>query len=190
MSEFSKSSRREFIRTTVAASVALPVLRTLVATDASAEATSPQSQVFRVDGCPVHDGQLRHVGMDTLLHHLSSHGTKFYKTVKHGPLNGPQGLIAADDVVVLKVNAQWKCRGGTNTDMLRGLIHRVLMHPDGFRGEVVIFENGQGRPAAFDGIHCVLLVLFALSWKVQKLAKLASSKVSTSCESALAHRTT
>jgi hypothetical protein len=92
--------------------------------------------------------------MDTLLHHLSSHGTKFYKTVKHGPLNGPQGLIAADDVVVLKVNAQWKCRGGTNTDMLRGLIHRVLMHPDGFRGEVVIFENGQGRPAAFDGIHC------------------------------------
>ena len=37
--------------------------------------------------------------------------------------------------------------------MLRGLIHRILGHPDGFKGEVVIFENGQGRPAAFNGIH-------------------------------------
>ncbi len=63
------------------------------------------------------------------------------------------GLIAADDVVVLKVNAQWKCRGGTNTDMLRGLIYRILQHPDGFKGEVVIFENGQNRPATFDGMH-------------------------------------
>jgi hypothetical protein len=37
--------------------------------------------------------------------------------------------------------------------MLRGLIHRVLQHPDGFKGEIVIFENGQNRPAAFDGTH-------------------------------------
>src|ERR1035438_2529160 len=38
--------------------------------------------------------------------------------------------------------------------MLRGLIHRILQHPDGFKGEVVVFENGQNRPASFDGIHC------------------------------------
>jgi hypothetical protein len=113
-----------------------------------------RSSVFRVNGCPVHDGQLRQVGMDTVLHLLSTNGTKFYKTTRKGALNGPEGLIAADDVVILKVNAQWKCRGGTNTDMLRGLIHRILQHPDGFGGEVVIFENGQNRPAAFDAIHC------------------------------------
>ena len=86
-------------------------------------------------------------------HLLSANGTRFYRTAAAGELNGPDGLIAADDVVVLKVNAQWKCRGGTNTDMLRGLIHRILQHPDGFHGEVVLFENGQNRPATFDGIH-------------------------------------
>ena len=80
-------------------------------------------------------------------------GTKFYKSARQDALSGPSGLIATNDVVVLKVNAQWKCRGCTNTDMLRGLIHRILGHPDGFKGEVVIFENGQGRPAAFDGVH-------------------------------------
>lgn len=132
---------------------ALPLLGALNAGNASAEIPDDRSQVLRVNGCPIHDGEVRHVGMDALLHLLSTNGTKFYKTARRGPLNGSSGLIAADDVVVLKVNAQWKCRGGTNTDMLRGLIHRILGHPDGFTGEVVIFENGQGRPAAFDGIH-------------------------------------
>ena len=31
------------------------------------------------------------------------------------------------------------------SDLIRGLIQRILDHPDGLRGEVVIFENGQGR---------------------------------------------
>ncbi|MGA2169465.1 MAG: DUF362 domain-containing protein [Terracidiphilus sp.] len=153
MSELRKPTRRNFIQTTVAGTVGLPLLGGLDIEQAVAETVGGRSQVFRVNGCPVHDGQLRHVGLDALLHLLSTNGTKFYQTAKSGPLNGPAGLIADDDVVVLKVNAQWKCRGGTNTDMLRGLIHRILGHPDGFRGEVVIFENGQGRPAAFDGIH-------------------------------------
>ena len=121
--------------------------------DASAQGVHAKSTVFRVNACPVHDGQLRHAGVDAMLHLLSANGTKLYKTKATGELNGPTGLIAADDLVVLKVNAQWKCRGGTNTDMLRGLIHRILQHPEGFNGEVVIFENGQNRPAAFDGIH-------------------------------------
>lgn len=149
MSGFTKPSRRSFLRTTAA----LPLFGVLGADLSSAEITGEKSKVFRVNDCPVHDGQLQHVGIDTLLHVLSTDGTKFYKSAKRGPLSGPSGLIAADDVVIIKVNAQWKCRGGTNTDMLRGLIHRILRHPDGFKGEVVIFENGQGRPAAFDGIH-------------------------------------
>ena len=139
-----KPSRRRFLH-----AAAVPVLGCL----APAEGADAASPVFRVDDCPVHDGQLRHTGMDTLLHLLSANGTKFYRTAARGALQGPEGLVAADDVVILKVNCQWKCRGGTNTDVLRGLIHRILQHPDGFRGEVVIFENGQGRPASFDGLH-------------------------------------
>jgi hypothetical protein len=46
---------------------------------------------------------------------------------------------------LIKVNAQWKYRGCTNSDLVRGLIQRILEHPDGFSGEVVIVENGQGR---------------------------------------------
>jgi hypothetical protein len=154
MTQPSKTSRREFLQTTIAGAAALPLVHSLGGTEKSmAEALGEQSQVFRVDGCPVHDGQLRHLGLDSLLHLLSVNGTKFYKSSKHNALCGPSGLIATDDVVVLKVNAQWKCRGCTNTDMLRGLIHRILGHPDKFTGEVIIFENGQGRPAAFDGMH-------------------------------------
>jgi hypothetical protein len=153
MSESEKLSRRSFIRATVANTIALPLLDSISAAKSSSAEDRPKSNVFRVHGCPVHDEQTRHIGVDALLHLLSTNGVKLYATGKRGPLNGLSGLIAADDVVVLKINAQWKCRGGTNTDMLRGLIHRILGHPDGFRGEVVIFENGQGRPAAFDGIH-------------------------------------
>jgi len=152
-SSSSKISRRKFIGTTAAGTAALPLLGVLDFDRALGQGAGDRSQVFRVDNCPVHDGQLRHVGVDALLHLLSANGTKFYKTAASGDLNGPNGLIAADDVVILKVNAQWKCRGGTNTDMLRGLIQRILQHPDGFKGEVVIFENGQNRPASFDGLH-------------------------------------
>src|ERR1035437_6861558 len=108
MSEIDKPSRRSFIRSTVVGTVALPLLGALGTDKASLAETGTRSHVFRVNGCPVHDGQLRRVGMDALLHLLSTNGTKFYKTAKRGPLNGPSGLIAADDVVVLKVNAQWK----------------------------------------------------------------------------------
>jgi hypothetical protein len=149
-----RPSRRTFIQGAVAGAAVFPA-STRAGWSAAAAATGAdaRSPVFRVDACPVHDGQLRHAGLDALLHHLSANGTKFYKTRGSGALNGPNGLIAADDVVILKVNAQWKCRGCTNTDMLRGLIHRILQHPGGFTGEVVVFENGQNRPAAFDGVH-------------------------------------
>jgi len=153
MPEIARTSRRNFIRRSFAGAMALPLLGRLAADAPSIENANVKSDVFRVNGCPIHDGQLRHVGVDALLQLLSAHGTKFYKSRKRNVLCGPSGLIATDDVVMLKVNAQWKCRGCTNTDMLRGLIHRILGHPDGFTGEVVIFENGQGRPGAFDGIH-------------------------------------
>jgi hypothetical protein len=57
---------------------------------------------------------------------------------------GPDGLIDRDDVVIVKVNAQWSQRGGTNTDVLRGILRRIVEHPDGFVGEIIVADNGQG----------------------------------------------
>jgi hypothetical protein len=151
--ESSRLSRRQFLQATALSAMSIPGLDRLDPGRLFMEKSDRRSPVFRVDGCPVHDGQLRHVGVDAMLYLLAEHGTRLYRSGVSDALSAPDGLIAPDDVVILKVNAQWKCRGGTNTDLLRGLIHRILQHPEGFGGEIVIFENGQGRPAAFDGIH-------------------------------------
>jgi hypothetical protein len=87
----------------------------------------------------------RHLGLDSLLYLMSDAGLRFYRSAGGGAMSGPSGLIAAGDVVLIKVNAQWKYRGCTNSDLIRGLVQRILDHPDGFTGEVVIIENGQGR---------------------------------------------
>ena len=76
---------------------------------------------------------------------MGDNGLKFYRSSQETALSGPSGMIEPNDVVLIKVNAQWKYRGCTNSDLIRGLIQRILDHPDGFSGEVVIFENGQGR---------------------------------------------
>jgi hypothetical protein len=86
-----------------------------------------------------------HVGVDSLLHLMAERGLMFHRTASRSPWGGPNGLIGPEDVVLIKVNAQWKYRGCTNSDVIRGLIQRILDHPDVFTGEVVIFENGQGR---------------------------------------------
>jgi len=90
-------------------------------------------------------GVNRHRGVDALLDLMGDAGLKFYKTGRNSRRGGPKGLIAAKDVVLVKVNAQWKYRGCTNSDLVRGLVQAILDHPSGFTGEVVIFENGQGR---------------------------------------------
>jgi uncharacterized protein (DUF362 family) len=64
-------------------------------------------------------------------------GVSFYKRA-----NAP-GLIGPEDVVLIKINSQWAERGGTNTDLLKSLIQYIVDHPDGFRGEVIIADNGQ-----------------------------------------------
>ncbi len=86
-----------------------------------------------------------HIGVDSLLQVMGGQGLKWYRSQQETDLAGPAGLIDPADVVLIKVNAQWKYRGCTNSDLVRGLIQRILDHPDGFEGEVVIFENGQGR---------------------------------------------
>jgi len=86
-----------------------------------------------------------HLGLDSLLYLMAEAGLKFYRSKADHYLAGPQGLMAPEDIVLIKVNAQWKYRGCTNSDLIRGLVERILNHPDGFAGEVVILENGQGR---------------------------------------------
>ncbi len=84
-------------------------------------------------------------GVDDLITLMGAHGLKWHRTVTTGPTSGPDGLIDSGDVVIIKINGQWSERGGTNTDVLRGVIRRIVEHPDGFIGEVVVADNGQDR---------------------------------------------
>jgi hypothetical protein len=76
-------------------------------------------------------------GVALLLAGLQTRGTPFYKQ------GSASGLIGAEDVIIIKINSQWAERGGTNTDVLKNLIQYIINHPDGFRGEVIIADNGQ-----------------------------------------------
>jgi len=146
--------RREFLRTSIGS---LPLL-SACGGSGSATAPSPASPgsptapptgnaIFHVRGIPdaPFAGPNRHVGIDALLALMGQKGLKLHRSSRSGETSGPDGLIAAGDVVLVKVNAQWKYRGCTNSDVVRGLVQRILEHPDGFSGEVVIVENGQGR---------------------------------------------
>ena len=111
---------------------------------------SPFSPLFWIKDIPVQpfypsEDSNDHAGLDALLDLMGENGLKFYRSLQETLLSGPSGMIQRDDVVLIKVNAQWKYRGCTNSDLIRGLIQAILDHPDGFTGEVVIFENGQGR---------------------------------------------
>lgn len=140
--------RRDFVKLTVAGAAALPFVGCENA--AGPEPPPPaegSSALFRVNAIPPDPftSGNRHAGVDTLLKLMGQNGLKFCRTAIAGTENGANGLIAADDVVLIKVNAQWKYRGCTNSDVVRGLVRRILEHPQGFTGEVVIVENGQGR---------------------------------------------
>jgi hypothetical protein len=115
---------------------------------------NPFTPLFWIKDIPVNpfypEGTNHHTGLDALLDLMGENGLKFYRSPQESPLSGPSGMIYRDDVVLIKVNAQWKYRGCTNSDLIRGLIQAILDHPDGFSGEVVIFENGQGRGS----LHC------------------------------------
>jgi uncharacterized protein (DUF362 family) len=96
------------------------------------------SDIFVVNG-----PEVAHV--TDLVDLMASHDLFFYQSSTIGQTKGPDGLIASSDVVLIKNNCQWSQRGGTNTDLLKELIQAILDHPDGFTGEIVIADNGQGR---------------------------------------------
>jgi hypothetical protein len=93
---------------------------------------------------------LRDPGVDSLISEMENRGEYFYKTSAH-----TTGIVGNSDVVVIKVNNQWGLNGhgnglgrlSTNTDVLKGLVWRILQHPSGFTGEVVVAENTQDSGA-------------------------------------------
>jgi len=108
--------------------------------DESHATSLPASDLFVVSGTHGNDD-----GVAELIALMAGQGTPFYRSDEAGSAGGPAGLIAIDDVVLIKINAQWDQRGGTNTDLLRSLIRAIVDHPDGFTGEIIVADNGQGQ---------------------------------------------
>lgn len=96
---------------------------------------SPEpSDIFAAGGTTGNDD-----AVTRLIELMRGHGLPFYSQ------NGSSGIIGKDDVVIIKVNSQWDERGGTNSDLVKSLVQAILDHPQGFSGEVVIADNGQGQ---------------------------------------------
>lgn len=103
-----------------------------------AEAT-PASDIFVLQGTSGNDR-----GVAELIDLMGNHNFLFYNSATAGKNKGPTGLIARDDTIIIKVNSQWEERGGTNTDVVKALIAAIVEHPDGFVGEIIVADNGQG----------------------------------------------
>lgn len=101
---------------------------------------TPASDIFVVSGTKGNDD-----GINELIDLMGEQGLLFYESGSTGENMGPEGLISGDDVVLIKVNCQWDERGGTNTDILKALIQAIVDHPDGFTGEIIVADNGQGE---------------------------------------------
>jgi hypothetical protein len=102
-----------------------------------------RAKLYHMVDCPQDPVGDRFPGFDSLVTLMGHEGLKFYKSATITMESGPEGLIAADDVIAIKINYQWPDRGGTNTDLLRGLIRRIVDHPDTFTGEIAVCENAQ-----------------------------------------------
>lgn len=59
-------------------------------------------------------------------------------------LGGMEAVVGKDDVVLIKVSAQWWNQGMTNVAAVKRTIERILESP-GFAGEIVVFENTHFR---------------------------------------------
>src|SRR5262249_37307921 len=68
-----------------------------------------------------------------------------------GKLGGISTVVAPDDVVIIKVSAQWWNQGMTNVAAVKRVIEHVVERP-GFRGEIIVFENTHFRMADGSGL--------------------------------------
>jgi len=104
----------------------------------SAATSVGSSNVFLIKDASGTNGNMD-AAILTLVGLMQNHGLSFFKTSAQ-----PNGLIAKDDVVLIKVNAVGPERAGTNTDLVKSLIKKIVNHPEGFNGEIVVADNGQG----------------------------------------------
>jgi len=100
-----------------------------------AEQAAPAAQISRqlISTVFVENSNGTDDGVRNLIRSMQNRGLNFYD------------LITSGDVIILKINCQWAERGGTNTDLIRSVIKAIIDHPDGFTGEVIIADNGQGQ---------------------------------------------
>ena len=113
-----------------AAALTVPALRS---------AARDASNIYVAEGI----GPASEQGVDTLIDVMDANGLDFFRSGASGRAASAQGLVGGNDIVLIKVNGEWRWRGGTNTDVVKGLVKAIVNHPDGFTGEVVIVENGQ-----------------------------------------------
>ncbi|OFW60085.1 MAG: hypothetical protein A2Y75_02015, partial [Candidatus Solincola sediminis] len=97
------------------------------------------SNIYIAEGIPANSER----GVDSLIDIMDTNGLQFFKGSGLAKASGPAGIVGSNDIVLIKVNGEWRERGGTNTDVIKGLVNAIIHHPDGFTGEVVIVENGQ-----------------------------------------------
>jgi len=114
------------------------------------EVPNPVSKVFIMDSVPPTSGSLAsgdstvpnsHLpdpGIDTLLMMMQAKGISFYRT----PAT-PNGIVGANNIVIIKGNFQWTSRNTTSADRIKGVIWKILNHPNGFTGEIMVCDNTQ-----------------------------------------------
>lgn len=117
------------------------------------EVNNPVSKVFVMDEIPptagslaagnstVPDEYLVDPAIDNLLLMMETQGTYLHRTSSR-----PFGIVGSDDIVIIKGSFQWDFRNTTSTDRIKGLIWRILQHPDGFTGEILVGDNTQWAP--------------------------------------------
>ena len=66
-----------------------------------------RASVFHVSNCPEDPVGDAFPGLDSLLNLMGGNGLKLHRSTTSGPTSGPDGLIAADDLVIIKINYQW-----------------------------------------------------------------------------------
>jgi hypothetical protein len=103
----------------------------------------PVSNIYAVTGTNGNDD-----GVYRLIKLMGEQGQPFYLSDNEDVTQGQAGLIGNNEVVIIKVNSQWDERGGTNTDLIKSIIKGLTEHPDGWKGEIIVADNGQGRYGA------------------------------------------
>jgi len=103
----------------------------------SAIQSASSSDLFFVENASGAFGNMD-AAISTLLSLMQNNSLFFFKTASI-----PTGLFSRDDVVLIKVNAVGPERSGTNTDLIKSLVAKIVNHPEGFMGEIVVADNGQ-----------------------------------------------